>query len=558
MKIFQKIILIPICLLLVLQPGAISVQSKQAQATSPQSIHWMKFANELEDYLWAYRKPTGVCNRMPYYGACLSASKINSVMDYLTDPNSDGNFNDMYFKISIPNNRLNFLKNTKKYPVVLNDEVLSFERYKIWPSIYVSNMDKKKIYSTTDSLLQLLKSGFPFYSSEKISEGTSLIKTLAFEKVDETDGVPILALKSKSKISSNSLDKIYSTPIMSSYSANRNFSEWQSGEIALLNTVNQNQQVLFAFLKKAPTATKAKNMAAYLQSGLADSEIPGTAQRGGIAIFKASKPASGYSLTIGSQTINLTDELYLRIFQFSSTPSMVVRYQKALQNIDAGAQMIAKSHRDKVSNIDIILLDMIKNNIYVASSEYIRSICGESTLTNVSPAGCYNSENKIFYLDINLISKDGNPVSLVVHEMFHYLRFATAPDAEFGWVDEIYTDWMTDKTLKRNGNAHFGYGYNSRRFFYEIKKRLAAQQDLSPQQQDKCLENLFFNSSYSTLDTLLDKSNFSNTLKDLLQQLGDSYQNYQFAVANNDRAGRAQYAYQYYIKNNEIINYILN
>jgi hypothetical protein len=562
MKILQKIILVPICLLFILQPNIVSFQPKQAQAASYQYVNWMKFANDLEDYLWAYRKPTGVCDRTPTQGGCLPDTMINDIMNQLTDPNGDGNFDDMYFKISDPNARKYYLTHTNKHSVVLQDEVLSFENSKNPPYwVNKTNIEGQQIWSVSDGFLENLS--LSLHTPRIITAGDSYILALAFEPTGSTlDNVEIYDVKPKSKISGAGLDLIYKTARMSHFSANRNLASWQADEFAVLNQFNHDQQLLFTYLKKNPTITpsQAENSVQALKSGL--NKIQSVAPYGGIAILEGSRPPAGYTLTIGSQTLNLTDEIYLRIFEYSSTPSMAVRYQRALQNIGAGAQMIAKSQSNEIPNIDTILANMIKNNTYAASSEYIGSICGQ-TLGHMPSAGCTlpgttGQPQSIFYLDTDLVSQNANPASLTVHEMFHFLRMNVQGFVEQDLFDEAYTDWMTDKTLQRNGNVHFGYGYYYRLFFNEIKKRLGTQQNLSPQQQDQYLQDLFFHSPYSALDTALNKSNFSTTLAGLFQQLADSDKNYSDSVANHDRAGILNNLNQYVAKRDQILNYIRN
>lgn len=544
MKIL-KIIIIPIFIALVFQYNF--YQPKTAQAVSYKKINWLAFENQLEDYLWSYRAKTGYClERNPFMGECISSTNIIEILDQLTDPNGDGNFNDMYFKIADPTARLQYLTTAESHSYYLKTVVYFFEKSRTVPLWIVnSNISGDQIYSVSDDVLGRLARTFQL--SGAIQPFDSELLAFAFEPTGEVvNNVNVLRVQPKTTFTQGGLDLIYATSRMDPFAANRNLKDWTSSEIDAFNTLNRIQKAIFEQIQKNSTVTPS--MARQVSRSIIQES-----QLGGIAILKGVAPLSSSQIKIGLQTINITDFILIRMFMYSETSSIAVRYQRVVQSIADGANIIVKTDKTYMNDVDVLLSNAVRDSINIASKEKLYDQC-----ENRRAAGCFHPSTKdIFYLDYYLSPNNGS-VSLVSHEMFHYLRDVVRQRGNFsdnsGLFDEAFTDWMTKKSVEEAGAVFDNFGYEERWYMELINSRIG-KQDQSLAKNGTYLKSIFFQKSYSMLDTYLNKPNYYETINDLLAQQAIIENQYEQAVGNNT-PDKQTVLNQWNAKKDEIVNYI--
>jgi len=511
---------------------------QSAQAVSYTHINYLTFATKLEDFLWAWRNKTGICERIPVQGGCLQGSTINEVLDFLTDPNQDGNFADSYFKISDPNIRVNFLQNAKSHPdisYIMRLQVLNFERsmeMPIW--INIPDVDGTDPNHQIDEVFKELIKDWEIQADTDYKNGDAFLMPEVFEIIE---GVSKIILRNK--IFSETLYKIYQTERMSPFLGNCKVlndgiscdssdpASWSSGELDEFNKLSSLLAAVETKLKSKMTPTEAEKV----QKAMELVEISESSKYG-LTIYKNSQP-SGYSFNLGGRTVNLTSSQIVKMFSGSSIPSIAVRYQRVLQNIADSANMIYKTNRTQVSSSelmpglnDMLVFDIRKMN--VMSRENLPIYCNADFSIN----GCFKSSNgEIYYADDAVVSPEF-AYSVIIHELFHSIRLGTGfSEGGPSLFEESYTDWMTMYTLHQNGHLYSAIsdpermgGYLPRYYFYNIEQRLMKQKNWNLSQAQKFLQSTYFHQPYSAIDGAVGKAGFYQNLNKLFTQYRDACQ----------------------------------
>lgn len=525
-KLFNLLLTIWLLAFLIL-PG---FPVQPAKAANYRKINSLTFTSKVEDYMWAWRAPTGTCkDREPRKGNCLSPGQIWNILKLLKDPDANGDLGDSYFRIQDPTQRIAFLNDpSKPKTYILRILLVPFEQSSVPP--YWINEPSSKI--NNDNFFKILADALA---------GDDLIVNLLYPPVpQQTDGMPP---KNRSKLSEREVYNIYHKsarmaffsswrcqPIEGVPEACSNTIEWIQEEKNAFESARHSVENAYKFLRQnSLTPTKAQKII----SGLRDNN-----PTGGTTILSGGLPV-GLTLSVGSQQIVLSSENILRIFVFFSDPTHDHLYQKSMKMIASGATTIAlDGNVQYMPDINQVLVDLVKKNVFVVSREWVFDYFGKTTAERFGGLTVFPPPT-IYYVDSLLDYRNENPKPIIVHEMFHYLRYKVQTNYRFleqgDNFNEAFTEFLSRYTIAKNNKSPSKTGgYQVTELFDYIVKRIMIQNNWTRPETLDYLKKVYFHSPFNTIDTVT-KQDFRSTLGINFGAIEDLWNKFKIAKTPTER-----------------------
>lgn len=481
----KKIINLILMLIVVL----VMVIPTDTQASPYPIRYWKRFQKELQDYLINYRAPLGsgnTCLRTALLpdgtSDCLSMGKITKIMSQLD--------NDDYWAKTDPTKRREYLWSTTRQPYVMKKVVMYFEQnMNLETRIYGATVTEEQANAMVDESLM----GYVTMVQDIVGTvlggyrpGDDDIRALAFDCVNVGDWLtPVYdcIFKAKTSIMGSSLTRIYNAARMGPYLNWKDAKDWTQDEInALYGAVAKDMNAIDDAHKHGIAPVYAKIKQDSMQKALGSLGGVG-ARTGGMALargaavseFACFRPVTA---NIGARVVQVDAPAMQRIFQFFRGDTAVDiatglgPVQESLGQVTRGLDMVARTNRLWIPDADAILAESLQRT-YIADWIYFRDTLNLPYTGGVFSRG---SGGRTFY---NYSNRSDAGATKFFHEPSHQLRWVMSQRKGFNeGLDtlaglEDYTDWITAKTMQRNGlkvpayNVETG-GYKGRDFLDAI------------------------------------------------------------------------------------------